>query len=47
MVKKLSCVSHGSLKRFPPTFTIGTHFDHGGFVILEDLPTPMTLNKYH
>ena len=23
MVKKLSCVSHGSLKRFPHTFTIG------------------------
>ena len=24
MVKKLSCVSHGSLKRFPHTFTSGT-----------------------
>ena len=23
MVKKLSCVSHGSLKRFPHTFTSG------------------------
>ena len=25
MVKNLSCVSHGSLKRFPHTFTIGSH----------------------
>ena len=24
MVKKLSCVSHGSLKRFPHTFTTET-----------------------
>ena len=24
MVKKLSCVSYGSLKRFPHTFIIGT-----------------------
>ena len=35
MVKKLSCVSHGSLKRFPHTFTIVSHKHR----VLTSMPT--------
>ena len=45
MVKKLSCVSHGSLKRFPHTFTTGpldkgtSINDVGRFLMIFDQPT--------
>ena len=40
MVKNLSCVSYGSLKRFPHTFTKGTSInDVPHFLAFFDLPT--------
>ena len=50
MVKKLSCVSHGSLKRFPHTFTkpIYSLFKSGLIVFSEilDLNSPNTRENF-